>query len=86
MALHYEKYTESFDDKKSPDDRSRHQYHFEVRCRGECKELKKVTVNGPDLFDYNQGAFVQDAFPYLSAADRELLFMTGICGTCFDRL
>ena len=32
-----------------------------------------------------RGAFVQDAFPMLSADDRERL-VTGICGPCWERL
>lgn len=86
MPLQYEKYTESFDETKSPSDPTRHKYHFKVRCKGGCNELKEVTVNGSDLFDYNQGKFIQDAFPYLSTADREFLCMSGICGTCWDKI
>jgi len=34
---------------------------------------QSVTVKAPDLFKYRQGAYIQDAFPYLSPAQREFL-------------
>ena len=40
------------------------------------RQKHSVTVKGPDLFKYNRGAYIQDAFPYLSPKDREFL-MTG---------
>jgi len=42
-----------------------------------------VKVHGPDLFRYRQGAYVQDAFPYLSDGDREWL-LTGISPAAWD--
>jgi hypothetical protein len=36
-------------------------------------ELYSVTVLGSDLHRYNRGALMQDAFPGLSADDREFL-------------
>ncbi len=53
-----------------------HTYTFS----GVCVETGKpysVTVKGTDLFRYHQGAMIQDAFPELSAGDREWL-MSGI--------
>ena len=41
------------------------------------KDEIRVTVNGPDLYSYHQGAFIQDAFPYLTPSEREWL-MTGM--------
>jgi hypothetical protein len=32
-----------------------------------------VTLPAPGLFAYNQGALIQDAFPELSASDREFI-------------
>lgn len=64
-----------------------HRYMFlTVACPMCGGNQKEITVNGEDLFKYNQGAFVQDAFPYLSDGDREQLFMTGICSACFDAM
>ena len=59
-------------------------YTATVRCA--CGAVVSATVDGADLFKYRQGAYVQDAFPYLSADAREALFISGICGTCWDNL
>ena len=53
-----------------------HTYTFVGPCVVTGKE-QRVTVKAPDLFKYRTGAYVQDAFPYLDAADREFL-MTGM--------
>lgn len=47
-------------------------YAFTGKCiiTGENHTVK---VKGPDLYAYRQGMFVQDAFPYLSAGDREFI-------------
>jgi len=51
-----------------------------IYSRGKKAVTKKhsVTVKAPDLFKWNQGTYIQDAFPYLSAEDREFL-KTGSC-------
>lgn len=49
-----------------------HTYTFTGRCVVTGEE-HSVTVKGKDLFDYNRGAFIQDAFPYLTPGDREFL-------------
>jgi len=56
------------------------------RACADCGTKYLAKINGPDLFRYNHGAFVQECFPYLTAAQRELFFMSGICGDCWDRL
>jgi len=77
--MNYESYTEQ-------DSEEGHQYLFTVRCP-QCKETEVITVNGPDLFEYNQGTkAVQLCFPYLTAAQRERLFMTGICDPCWKKM
>lgn len=86
MALnHTAKYRESFDQDEA-DKTHQHKYHFTVNCLGDCKKTYTITVFGPDLFAWNQGTHAQSAFPYLSDADRELLFMSGICGECWDKM
>lgn len=55
-------------------------------CSNECGKIITGYVRGQDLFQYNNGALAQVAFPYLSADDREALFMSGCCGTCFDKI
>lgn len=52
----------------------------------DCGRETRATVSGPELFRYRQGAFVQDAFPHLTSAQREALFISGICGVCWDSL
>lgn len=62
-----------------------HEYHFESECQ-RCHKTKTITCKGADLFKYHNGAYVQDAFPYLSAGDRELLFISGICDDCMTEI
>ena len=57
-------------------------YTASARCY--CGRVTTATVQASDLFRYRQGAFVQDAFPYLSTDEREALFMTGTCASCWD--
>jgi len=70
------KHRETFDNKI-------HKYIFSGRCN--CGEQQEITVIGPDLFRYRQGAHMQDAFPYLSSGDREFL-MSGTCSKCWDKM
>ena len=50
-----------------------------------CKRGHEVEVNESDYWDWDDGVHVQDAFPYLSAGERELL-VSGICPTCWDKM
>jgi hypothetical protein len=50
-----------------------------------CGKEVKVEVNKEDLKKYQEGIHIQDAFPYLTADEREV-FISGICGECFDRM
>jgi hypothetical protein len=59
-----------------------HTYTFVGPCVVTGKEVK-VTVKAEDLFRYRQGAYAQDAFPYLSPADREFL-ISGMSGEGWD--
>lgn len=56
----------------------------EKMCR-ECQKNVKLQVHKQDFIAYQNGAFVQNAFPYLSDGDRELL-VSGICSNCFDEM
>ena len=49
-----------------------------------CGKGHEVEVNDMDYLDWKDGASAQDAFPYLSASERELL-ISGICPTCWDK-
>jgi len=50
-----------------------------------CGCANFVEVNEADYFDWNDGAHAQDAFPYLSANEREML-ISGICPTCWNSM
>ena len=50
-----------------------------------CGHANEIAVNEEDYFDWAfDGALVQDAFPYLSADEREML-ISGICPTCWKK-
>ena len=58
---------------------------IETRCPF-CGEIHEVKVDVIDWLDYESGdVLIQDAFPYLSANDREML-KTGICPKCWDEI
>lgn len=44
-----------------------------------------ITVPAEHWSAYSEGAHIQDAFPDLSAEQREQI-ITGICGSCFARI
>lgn len=51
-------------------------------CRG-CDKTYDIEVEQEDFLKWQNGAFIQDAFPYLSVDDREML-ISSFCGTCFN--
>lgn len=50
-----------------------------------CGRGNEVEVNESDYWDWQDGELVQNAFPYLSADEREML-ISGICPTCWDKM
>lgn len=50
-----------------------------------CKNILVLEVNSEDLESWKAGELIQNAMPYLTAGERELL-KTGICGECFDMM
>lgn len=50
-----------------------------------CGEFVCLDVNLADLQDYQNGKLIQNAFPYLTADEREIM-ISGICGGCFDKV
>ena len=50
-----------------------------------CAEPQHITVGQADLDTWQSGTNIQNAMPYLSADDREIL-ISGICGECFDKI
>jgi hypothetical protein len=49
-----------------------------------CGHANEVAVNEIDYLDWQDGMMAQDAFPYLSADEREKL-ISGICPTCWEK-
>jgi hypothetical protein len=63
-----------------------HRYLFTTVPCPMCQKTGLVSIEGQALFRYHQGASPQEAFPNLSASVRERLFITGICGPCWDAM
>lgn len=55
-----------------------------VHCT-DCGSEHTLWVNRYDYARWQGGELIQNAMPYLSADERELL-ISGICGTCWDEL
>lgn len=47
-----------------------------------CGHANEIAVNEADYWDWQDGALVQNAFPYLTADEREML-VSGICPKCW---
>lgn len=51
-----------------------------------CGVSYLLLFNREDMIDWLSGSlFIQDAFPYLSASERELL-LSGLCDKCFTQI
>lgn len=50
-----------------------------------CRKVNEVSTNEMDWLAWECGANAQDAFPYLSSAEREMV-MSGICPTCWEQM
>ena len=50
-----------------------------------CKDTHVLMVSNHDLKRWKGGELIQDAMPYLSADERELL-ISGTCKKCFDKM
>ena len=50
-----------------------------------CNDVHILLVNSEDLQRWKDGALIQDAMPYLSPDEREIL-ISGVCGRCFDAM
>ena len=50
-----------------------------------CHQFHYVEVDERDFFAWQGGALAQDAFPYLSADEREML-ISGICPECWGKM
>ena len=50
-----------------------------------CMELHLLLVCPEDFAAWEGGELIQNAMPYLSADEREIL-ISGICGRCFEEM
>ena len=50
-----------------------------------CPRTFILNVHEKDLKDWQEGKYIQDAMPYLSAGERELL-ISDMCEDCFTKL
>ena len=57
---------------------------IEIRCPM-CRQFHYVEVNEHDFYAWQSGELVQNAFPYLSAEEREML-ISGICPDCWESM
>ena len=48
-----------------------------------CGKTQNVVVETADYVDFRKRKHAQDAFPYLSASERELL-ISGLCAECWN--
>lgn len=50
-----------------------------------CGEYHEVEVSEADFYAWQGGELIQNAMPYLSADDREIL-ISGICPSCWEKM
>lgn len=55
-----------------------------VACRS-CGRAFDIRFESEDFDNWRNGTLIQDAFPYLTADERELL-KTQTCGLCWERM
>jgi hypothetical protein len=58
--------------------------YLNVQCR-KCRDIVHLNVNERDVVAWRNGRSIQDAMPYLTPDEREIL-ISGICGPCFDAI
>lgn len=57
---------------------------LELQC-DHCGFVYSLLINSEDIIRYQSGTLVQDAFPYLSAGERELI-ISRTCNSCWTNL
>ena len=57
---------------------------MQVECRI-CEDTHILMVNIRDAKRWKEGELIQNAMPYLTPDERELL-ISGVCGTCFSKM
>ena len=51
----------------------------------QCGEAQHIEARTADLDSWIGGELIQNAMPYLTADEREIL-ISGVCGTCFSKM
>lgn len=57
---------------------------FDVQCR-QCHMIRTVQISREDFSQWQDGVLIQNAMPYLTPGERELL-ISRICEPCFDKM
>lgn len=58
---------------------------FELECAcNHCDYAENILVHESDYIAWHNGVLIQDAFPYLTDGQRELM-ISNTCDTCFDK-
>lgn len=57
---------------------------IEIECRW-CGNLVPLEAEAADLSAWQNGELIQNALPYLTADEREML-ISRTCGTCWDEM
>ena len=57
---------------------------LEVACPV-CGKVSEISVEVNDYIDWQNGKLTQNAFPYLSASEREML-ISGVCEDCWNEM
>lgn len=63
---------------------AKRQFRVYATCN-KCSETECLLVDRQDFIDWREGKCIQDAMPYLSVDERELM-ISRICGDCFDKI
>jgi hypothetical protein len=50
-----------------------------------CEDVHILLVDSDDLQRWKDGELIQNAMPYLSADEREIL-ISNVCGRCFEQM
>tara|TARA_B100000519_G_C13841603_1_gene249864 strand:+ start:138 stop:431 length:294 start_codon:yes stop_codon:yes gene_type:complete len=56
---------------------------LELECKY-CDYEENISVHESDYISWHNGEFIQDAFPYLTAGQRELM-ISNTCDDCWNR-
>ena len=56
---------------------------LELECKY-CDYEENISVHESDYISWHNGKFIQDAFPYLTAGQRELM-ISNTCDDCWNR-